>query len=428
MSLLINNVSIITMDGKDKVIDRGYILINDNVIEKVEHGEYEGPISRLKVVDGEGCVAMPGLINMHTHVPMTLLRGYGEGLPLMSWLNDKIWPFEDKMTKEDIYIGSLLGIVEMIKSGTTTFVDMYYNLKEIAHAASDLNIRAFLGNTIIGEEFEKQIEKTISLKEKLNNELITVTLAPHSPYTCSSDALTKVAEVARKEDMIVQIHLCETKDEIETINKICKKTPIQYCEGLDLFKDNNVIAAHCVHITDEDIKILKENNVTVVNNPQSNMKLSSGVAPITKCIESGVNVTIGTDGASSNNNLNMIEEMQTASLVQKMVSNDPVVLDPYETISMATVNAAKSLGMEDSIGKIKEGFLADIILIDMTKPHLIPNYNTYSNIVYSAGNGDVKTVIINGKVVIKDYKLKLIDQTILKQRVENSVNSILRKL
>lgn len=428
MSLLINNISIITMDGKDKLIENGYILVNGNSIEEVGKGEYEGPISRLKVVNGEGCVAMPGLINMHTHVPMTLLRGYGEGLPLMKWLEEKIWPFEDKMTKDDIYIGSLLGIVEMIKSGTTTFVDMYYKIKQIASAATDLNCRAFLGNTIIGEEYDRQIEKTIELRDKLNNDLITVTFAPHAPYTCSTEALVKVGEVARKENIPIQIHLSETEEEVDNIYKTYGKTPIEHCKDLDLYKDNNIIAAHCVHVTDDDVRILKDNNVTVVNNPQSNMKLASGIAPLVNFLKEGVNVCLGTDGASSNNNLNMIEEMQTASLIQKVASEDATFLDAYEVLSIGTLNAAKALGMENSLGKIKKGYLADIILIDMTKPHLIPNYNTYTNIVYSAQGSDVKTVVINGKVVMKDYKLKLIDETILKQRVENSVNSILRKL
>ncbi|MEG0642074.1 MAG: amidohydrolase [Clostridium sp.] len=428
MSILINNVSIITMDGKDKIIDKGHILINGNIIEKVVLGEYEGPITRLKVINGEDCIAMPGLINMHTHVPMTLLRGYGEGLPLMKWLNDKIWPFEAKMTKEDIYIGSLLGIVEMIRSGTTTFVDMYYKLSEIAHAADDLNMRAFLGNTIMGEDYNTQIDKTVELRDRLNNELITVTLAPHSPYTCSPEALTKVGEVARRENMPIQIHLSETLDENNTIYEDHKKTPIKYCEDLNLFRENKVMAAHCTHITNEDMDILNKNNVTMVNNTQSNMKLSSGMAPLLDAVKAGVNVCLGTDGASSNNNLNMIEEMQTASLIQKLTSKDATAMDAYETISLATTNAAKALGMEDSLGKIKEGYLADIILIDMTKPHLIPCFNPYSNIVYSAQGADVKTVIINGKIVMKDYKLKLIDQTILKERVENAVNGILRKL
>ncbi len=427
MSLLINNVSIITMENED-IIEKGYIHIKNNKIESVGKGEYEGPISGVKVIDGTGCVAMPGLINMHTHVPMTLLRGYGEGLPLMKWLNERIWPFEDKMTKEDIYIGSLLGIVEMIKSGTTTFADMYYHLKEIANAARDLNIRAFLGNTIIGENYEEEIQKTLCLKEKLDDELIKVMIAPHSPYTCSDKALEMVGNIAREKNLPIHIHLSETKDEINTVNKEHKKSPIEYCEEVGLFKDNKVIAAHCVHITEEDMNILKKYDVTVVNNPQSNMKLASGVAPIYKCIEKDINVCVGTDGASSNNNLNMIEEMQTTSMLQKMTSNDPTVLDAYSTIKLATVNAAKALGMENSLGKIKEGYLADIILIDMLKPHLMPSFSPYSNIVFSAQGSDVKTVIINGKVVMKNYKLKLIDESILRQRVENSVNSILRKI
>ncbi|MEF9952492.1 MAG: amidohydrolase [Clostridium sp.] len=428
MSILINNVSIITMDGKDNILNKGYILISGNTIEKVAQGEYEGPITSLKVIDGEGCVAMPGLINMHTHVPMTLLRGYGEGLPLMKWLNDRIFPFEAKMTKDDVYIGSLLGIVEMIKSGTTTFVDMYYKLAEIANAANDMNIRAFLGNTIIGEDYKKQIDKTITLRDTVESDLVKITFAPHSPYTCTTDALVEIGEAARKHNIPIQIHLSESRDEMDNMKNKHKVTPIKYCNDIGLFEGNKVIAAHCIHIDGEDMKILKETSTSMVVNPQSNMKLASGAAPAVEAKRKGVNVCLGTDGTSSNNSLNMIEEMKVFSLVQKLITSDANAMEPYTTLEVATVNGAKALGMEDSLGKIKEGYLADIILIDIKKPHLTPCYNTYANIVYSAQGSDVKTSIINGRIVMKDYKIKLIDETILIERAQNAVNSILSRL
>ncbi|MEG0129783.1 amidohydrolase [Clostridium sp.] len=428
MSILINNVSIITMDGKDNILNKGYILISGNTIEKVESGEYEGPITSLKVIDGEGCIAMPGLINMHTHVPMTLLRGYGEGLPLMKWLNERIFPFEAKMTKDDVYIGSLLGIVEMIKSGTTTFVDMYYKLSEIANAAKDMNIRAFLGNTIIGDDYKKQIDKTISLKESIQSDLVNITLAPHSPYTCSTEALIMVSEAGRVNNIPIQIHLSESREEIDTIKASHKVSPIKYCNDIGLFEGNKVIAAHCIHIDEDDMKILKDNKVAMVVNPQSNMKLASGTAPAIDAKRKGVNICLGTDGPSSNNSLNMVEEMKVFSLVQKLFNSDANVMDPYTTLEIATVNGAKALGMEDSLGKIKEGYLADIILIDTKKPHLTPCFNYYANIVYSAQGSDIKTSIINGKIVMKDYKIKLVDETILMERAQNAVNSILSRL
>jgi len=413
--LLIENIKVITMEG-DYIIPKGYIYIEDNKIVKVKEGVYEGGRDNLEVIDGNGCVALPGFINCHTHIPMTLLRGYGEGLPLMRWLNEKIWPFEARLTEEDIYNGALLGIIEMIKSGTTSFVDMYFREDTIAKACRRANIRGFLGSPIIGDMWERQIDETLSLYDEFKeDDLIKIFIAPHSPYTCSFETLKKVGEIARNYKLPIHIHIAETKDEVNIIREKYNKTPAEVCKDAGLYDENKVVAAHCVYLNDDDIIMVKNYDFSVVYNPQSNMKLASGAAPIVKMMKNGINVALGTDGASSNNNLNMIDEMKSASLLQKLTFNDATALSAYDTLKLATVNAAKAIGMEDKLGKIKEGFLADIILIDFNKPHLNPPTDIYSNIVYAANGSEIKTVIINGKVVLKDYKLLDIkeDETIL---------------
>ncbi|KRQ87492.1 5-methylthioadenosine/S-adenosylhomocysteine deaminase [Caloramator mitchellensis] len=409
--ILIENVKIITMEKQDEIISRGYVLIEDSLINLVEEGEYTGEREGLEIIDGKGCVALPGLINCHTHIPMTLLRGYGEGLPLMRWLNEKIWPFEMKLNSEDIYAGALLGMIEMVKSGTTSFVDMYFMEDAIAKACKNANLRGFLGSPMIGDFWKQQIDESIALFGKYkDDELVNVLIAPHSPYTLSMEALKQAGEVARKYNIPIHIHIAETMDEVKIISDKYNTTPAKVCEEAGIFENNRTIAAHCVHFNDEDIDMVSKYDFTAVYNPQSNMKLASGIAPVVKMINKGVNVAIGTDGASSNNNLNLIEEMQTASYLQKLSNNDATALSAYETLKLATVNAAKAVGMEDRLGKIKKGYLADIILIDFGKPHMNPPTDVYSNIVFSAQGGDVRTVIVNGKVVMKDYILLSLDE------------------
>jgi 5-methylthioadenosine/S-adenosylhomocysteine deaminase len=264
--------------------------------------------------------------------------------------------------------------------------------------------------------WEGQIDETLSLYDEFKeDDLIKIFIAPHSPYTCSFETLKKVGEIARNYKLPIHIHIAETKDEVNIIREKYNKTPAEVCKDAGLYDENKVIAAHCVYLNDDDIIMVKNYDFSVVYNPQSNMKLASGAAPIVKMMENGINVALGTDGASSNNNLNMIDEMKSASLLQKLTFNDATALSAYDTLKLATVNAAKAIGMEDKLGKIKEGFLADIILIDFNKPHLNPPTDIYSNIVYAANGSEIKTVIINGKVVLKDYKLLDIkeDETIL---------------
>lgn len=428
MRTLIKNVMVVTMENEENVISRGYILIEENRIAEVRTGEYNGEIENIKIIDGDKCAAIPGLINCHTHIPMTLLRGYGEGLPLMRWLNEKIWPFEAKLTTDDIYFGTLIGSGEMIKGGTTAFVDMYFMEEYVAKAAREVGIRAYLGSPILGEAWKNQIDETLRLNEKFKNDnLINIMMAPHSPYTCNDNVLREAGNIARENRMSIHIHLSETMDEVNIIKNNYGKTSTELLRDVDVFQGNNVIAAHCVHVSNSDMDILKEYGVTAVYNPQSNMKLASGTAPVCEMIEKGINVAIGTDGASSNNNLNMIEEMQTASFLQKLSTGRATALSAYETLKLATVNAAKAIGMESELGKIKEGYLADIALVDLNKLHMVPLYDVYTNIVFASQGGDVKTVLIDGNVVMEDYVLKTLDEEYLKDNTWNKVQDILNR-
>lgn len=428
MNILIKNATIITMENQDSVIKNGYVHIEDGVIKEVGSGKYLGSLLEHKIIDGTGCVVLPGFINCHTHVAMTLLRGYGEGLPLMKWLNEKIWPFEAKLNEEDIYTGSILGMIEMIKSGTTTFCDMYFKQHMVGKAAADIGMRGCLGNPIIGEKWESQLDETIKVYEMFkNNPLIIPMAAPHSPYTCSEAALRKVGELARKYKLPVHIHVSETEDETNIIKNKYNMTSTKLCEKNELFNGNKVLAAHCIHLTDEDIDILSKNDITAVYNPQSNMKLASGTAPVVKMIKRGVNVAIGTDGASSNNNLNMIEEMQTASFLQKLAVKDATALGAYDTLRLATVNAAKAIGMDGRLGMIKKGYAADVIIMEAIRPHMIPVHDIFSNIVFSAQGSDVKTVIVNGRIVMEDYRVKGIDEEEIIKRVPLVVENILKR-
>ncbi|KPU45013.1 5-methylthioadenosine/S-adenosylhomocysteine deaminase [Oxobacter pfennigii] len=430
MKTLIKDCCIIKMTNENEIIKKGYILIEEDKISKIGEGEYKDlKDEKLNIIDGEGTAAIPGLINTHTHCSMTLLRGYGEGLPLMKWLNEKIWPFEAKLDAEDIYIGAELAALEMIKSGTTCFLDMYYFEDDICKAVGQSGIRGIICTPVIGDDWQQRIERFKAFYKRNNGSFdgrIINMLAPHAPYTCTRESLEQSAKAAKEMNCGLHIHIAETLDEVETINKTYGCSPVEFLEQTGIF-ENKVIAAHCVHISDKDMEILKKYNVTAAHCPQSNMKLSSGISPVSKMLALGINVSLGTDGASSNNNLDMIEEMQTASYLQKLSTSDATALSPYETLEMATVNGAKALGLEKEIGKLDVGMKADIVLIDLNKPHMVPIFDVCANIVYSGSGKDVKTVIVNGKTVMEDYVVKTMNEKDILNSVKKSVENILSR-
>lgn len=413
MKILLNNVAVVPVTGPDSLIEKGYLVIEGNLIKEL--GEGVPPDDAYdKVIDGTDKAVLPGLINTHTHAAMTLLRGYADDLPLMEWLETKIWPLEAKLTSEDIYWGTMLAVVEMIKSGTTTFADMYFSMEQVARAVKESGMRGVLARGMIGvgPDSEKAIiesEELVARWHKAANERILCMLGPHAPYTCPPGYLQQVAKIAGDLQVGIHIHVSETRKEFEDFIKQYGKTPVEYLEDVGILQCGT-LAAHCVHLSDRDIEILKKHNVGVAHNPESNMKLASGVAPVPDMLEAGLRVALGTDGASSNNDLDMIQEMRTCALLHKVSKMDPTVLPAYQVLEMATANGAKVLGLEGKIGQLAPEFKADMILINLKGAHMTPCHDILANIVYSAKAGDVDTVIIDGNIVMEDRKVKTIDE------------------
>jgi len=411
-TILIKNALILKPNFENK---KQSLLIKDDLISEIADEIDEGKAG--KIIDAEGKILLPGLINTHTHLSMTLFRGLADDLSLDSWLNDHIWPMEANLNGDYCYIGALLGAVELIKSGTTTFSDMYFYMEDVARAVDDAGIRAVLSYGMIdfgdAERRENEIRENLELFRACNGMAdgrIKVFLGPHSPYTASEELLVKVRELADEYNMGIHIHVSETQKEINDSMEERGIRPFEYLEKIGLLGPD-VVAAHCVWLSDEEIEIIKKHDVKVSHNPCSNMKLASGVAPVSKLMEKGVCVSIGTDGASSNNNLDLIEELKTASLLQKVSTLDPKVLSSDEAIQMATIRGAEALGLDSQIGSIEVGKKADLILIDTNVANMVPDSsNITSNIVYSANGSNVDTTICNGKILMENKKLTVLDE------------------
>ncbi len=412
MRILIENVGIVPMTGNNLVLEKGHIVIeNDRIKEIAEErpgGDYD------KIIDGTNRMAIPGFINAHTHAAMTLLRGYADDLPLMEWLETKIWPLESKMTADDIYWGTMLAATEMIKSGTTCFADMYFYMDKTAQAVDKSGMRAVLARGMIGigPEAEQGLIDSRELVQKWNGSgdgRISFMLGPHAPYTCPPDYLKRVMDMAGELGIGMHIHLAETATEMENIKATYGKTPVAHLNSLGMF-NFPVLAAHCVHLTEEDIAVLAKNKVSVVHNPESNMKLASGIAPVPEMLQAGIPVAIGTDGASSNNNLDMLQEMRSCAFLHKVNTFNPTAIPAYKALEMATLNGARALWMDKELGKIQPGYKADIVLISLQEAHMIPRYDIIANLVYSAQAADVQTVIINGKIIMEDRVIKTFDE------------------
>lgn len=431
MTILIKNVTLLPMGEVFKPLENANIYIEGNSIKHV--GDIRKDIKADKILDGKGKVALPGLVNGHTHISMSLLRNFADDLPLHEWLTQKIWPVEANLTAEDVYWGAMLSIVEMIKSGVTCYSDMYFFMEEVGKATIESGIRGVLSRGTIEEDDEKLNKEKIEYTRQLYKDFhgtgdgrLKVMVAPHAPYTCSPSYLEELIELADELKTGLHIHLSETKKEVEDSFKLYDKSPIKHVYDLGLFKIPT-LAAHCVHVSDEDIDILSENNVSVVNNPGSNLKLASGFAPVEKMLNKGVNVALGTDGSSSNNNLNMFEEMNLAALINKPVNESATSIPAIKAIEMATINGAKALNWEREIGSIEEGKKADLILIDMNKPHLCPRHNIVSAIAYSCQASDVETVIVDGKIIMENYEIKTVDVEKVMYNAEKAAHSLVNR-
>ncbi len=405
------------------------LLIKDDLIAEISDEINDSDVD--KIIDAEGKILLPGLINTHTHLSMTLFRGLADDLSLDSWLNDHIWPMEANLNGDYCYIGALLGAVELIKSGTTTFSDMYFYMEDVARAVDDAGIRAVLSYGMIdfgdAERREAEIKENMALFEACNGMAdgrIKVFFGPHSPYTASEELLIKVRELADEHNIGIHIHVSETQKEINDSLDEKGLRPFEYLEKIG-FLGPDVVAAHCVWLSDEEIEIIKKHDVKVSHNPCSNMKLASGIAPVSKLIENDICVSIGTDGASSNNNLDLIEELKTASLLQKVSTLDPKVLTSDEAIEMATIKGAETLGLSDEIGSIEVGKKADIILIDTNSANMVPDSSSLSsNVIYSANGSNVDTTICNGKILMENKKLTVLDEDEIYARAKQAIKEL----
>lgn len=423
IDLVIKNADIITMSEDNRIIKNGYIGIKDKKICFVSQ-EYPEALKAGSEIDASGKIAMPGLVNAHSHSAMTLMRNYADDMPLEAWLFDHIFPVEAKLTEKDVYWGTMLGIAEMLKSGVVAFADMYMFMDEVARAVTESGIKANLCKSPV-QFFEggelKRLDKsqgTVDYYNRYHNSAdgrIKVYVEIHSTYMFNERTLTLAADLAKQLHTGIHIHLLETAAEVESSKRDYGMSSVEICKKAGVL-DVPVLAAHCVHLSDSDMELMRDMNCSIVHNPTSNLKLGSGIAKVPQMLDMGINVCLGTDGAASNNNLNMFEEMNLAGLIHKGFAMNPQLMKAETVLKMGTCSGAKAIGFEDT-GKISEGMKADIILIDTDKPHFYPKNNPLSTVVYSAQASDVDTVIIDGNILMKDRVFTGIDEERIKYEV-----------
>jgi 5-methylthioadenosine/S-adenosylhomocysteine deaminase len=417
--IAITGGTLLTMSAGMEIIEDPIVGIKDGLIVAVGKNSDQG-YAGLKIketIDATGCIVLPGLVNTHTHLPMVCFRGMADDLPLMEWLTSHIFPAEARfVNKKMVYDGATLAMAEMILSGTTTFCDGYFFEDTITEAVSATGMRAIVSQgfadfaTPDNPRFEKMMAAAGRFVKRWQSRapMITPAFFCHSPYTCSPATLINVKEAARKAGILYLLHLLENKDEIDTILNRYGKRPVQHLLNLGVL-DDRTVAVHCNWLTSDDLDVFADLGVRISHNPESSMKLAAGVAPVPEMLKRAIKVGLGTDGCASNNDLDMFREMDTAAKIHKVTSLDPTVMSAQTVLKMATTGGAQVLGLDKFIGSIEAGKQADIILVDMNQPHLTPLYNCYSQIVYAARGADVKTSIINGKVVMKDRQLLTID-------------------
>jgi 5-methylthioadenosine/S-adenosylhomocysteine deaminase len=423
VDLLVLGGTLVTMDKDRRVIqDAGIAVTGGRIVAVGSSTDIIRVYTAAKRVDASGKLIIPGLINGHTHIPMTLFRGLADDLDLQDWLTKYIFPAEAKnVTEEFVRAGTRLGLAEMIRGGTTTYCDMYYFEDAIADETVKAGVRAVLGETVIdfpvadnktNAEAMAYVEKFV--KKWQGNDLVVPAVAPHAPYTVSEEHLKSIRAFSDRTGAPIVTHISETKREVDDSLKAKGASPVDYLERIG-FLNNRVIAAHMVWPGDGEIAILKRAGVGVIHNPQSNMKLASGVAPVPKMMAAGLKVGLGTDGAASNNDLSMWEEMDTAAKLHKLISGDPKVMSAEEAFELATIRGAGALHLEKEIGSIEKGKRADLVLVDRDALNQIPLYNVYSDLVYATKASDVQTVIINGRIVMRDRRLLTLDETAIKE-------------
>ena len=418
VSLIVSARTVVTEDAAHRILSPGSLAIAGTSIVAVDSPEViDARYQAAETIDARDQILLPGLINTHTHAPMVMYRGLADDLALMEWLNKYIFPAEAKTVSPDmVRIGTRLAVLEMIESGTTAYADMYYFEEEIARATRSAGLRGVLGQTII--QFPVADAKTPAeglaraerfIAEFRNDDLIVPAVAPHALYTNDRATLLASAALGQRYGVPVLIHLAETEDEVRIAREQYKTTPAGYLESIG-FWGPRTLAAHGVWVTDDDIAILKRRNVGVSHNPESNMKLASGTAPVVKYLAAGVALGLGTDGAASNNDLDMFEAMRQASFLAKHAAHDPTAVPAATALALATIGGARALGLDGLIGSLEPGKRADLIAVSMASARQTPLYDPVSHLVYTTRGDDVRTTIVNGRILMKDRQLRTLDR------------------
>lgn len=425
MKTLITNAYVLDMVGDTANIDKKDILINENTIEKIEK-DIDKNIEIDEKINAKNMLVMPGLVNTHTHLAMSIFRGYKTDRKLMDWLENAIFPVEDKLEPEDIYWNSYLSCLEMIKSGTTTCNDMYFGMNKTVEAINATGLRAVVAWCIKDDSIKDKVEKTREYAKIYNsdkNSKIKIYVSADAPHTCNPDTIKLCVDLAKELNTGLHIHLAETIDEESKIKSRYNKRSTEYLNDLDVF-DVPVVLAHGIYVSDNDIEILKNIRGGISHNPISNCKLSSGICDVVKLRKNGINIGLGTDGIGSTTTMDMFEEMKTAAYLQKVNTMEPSSISAYDILKMATIEGAKVLGMENQIGTLEPGKKADMIFIKNDKLHLCPENDVCANMVYSANGADVDTVMIDGKIIMQNRKMINIDE----KKVMKNVKKIAKRL
>lgn len=418
---------------QQNAIKNGAVAIaNDTIVDIGERSHLLKRYPEVREIHEPHGLVMPGLVNTHTHAAMACFRGFADDLPLMTWLEEYIFPVEAQLDSSMVYDSTLLSIAEMIKSGTTSFCDMYLFAKDVARAAEQAGIRSWIGEVLYdfqSPSYGKLEDGFTYVREMFelyrDHPLITITVDPHSVYTCAPSLLKKCGLLAKEFDTLLVTHLAETETEVDLCRTEHGATPVSHLERLGLL-DNRLLAAHCVKLDENDIELLAAREVNISHCQESNMKLASGTAPIPALLQRGVTVSIGTDGSASNNDVDMFSEMNTVAKVHKVSTMDPTVMNAETTLHAATLGGASALGVDDQIGSLEPGKKADLIVLDLNQPHLTPLYNIPSHLVYAARGADVVHSIINGTVVMQNRKLLTLDESALIVRMGDIAQKVLK--
>lgn len=419
MGILLKDILAVLPEGEKDIIRKADLYVEGNRIVSIDE-EPEG-FQAEKIIEGKDRLAIPGLINCHTHSYMSFMRNVADDLSFMDWLFGTIDPIEQKMTDEDTYWGACLAIIEMMKSGTTCFNDMQMNIHQTTRAVKESGMRAVICRGLVGsgddEGGQMRLRQAFEERDAARDcDRLSFMLGPHAPYTCDEGYMRIVSEEAKKNHMRIHVHLSESESEIQQIKEKYGCSPIEMAERNGLF-EVPAIAAHCVQITESDMEILKAKGVSVVTNPASNMKLGNGFAPVPEMLEKGINVCIGTDGAASNNSLNLFHEMSLLALIHKGVKKTPQCISAAQNFRIATINGAKALGLSEEIGSLEVGKKADIAILNLNTPSLTPRNNLLAGLSYSANGSEVETVIIDGKITMENRRILTMDEEVVYEKV-----------